>query len=111
MVSQAYNNNDILLFTQQIWKQPHRIKCSDQFRVNKQGTDFFEHPHEEITKLSVNVNVSHILEFSYWHQAFYGFYRREVKSDGTLIEWERDADVLVAISSPLILVEKSVVKL
>ena len=50
-------------------------------------------------------------EFSYRHQHFYGFYRGEVRSDGTLIEWERDVDVLVAISSPLILVEKSVVKL
>ena len=50
-------------------------------------------------------------EFSYRHQHFYGFYRGEVRSDGTLIEWERDVDVLVAISSPLILLEKSVVKL
>ena len=32
-------------------------------------------------------------------------------SDETLIEWERDVDVLVAISALLILVEKSVVKL
>ena len=50
-------------------------------------------------------------EFSYRHQDFYGFYRREVKSDETLIEWERNDDVLVAIPSPLILVEKSNVKL
>ena len=50
-------------------------------------------------------------EFSYRHQHFYGFYRGEVRSDGTLIEWERYVDVLVAISSPLILVEKSVIKL
>ena len=50
-------------------------------------------------------------EFSYRHQDFYGFYRGEVRSDGTLIRWESDVDVLVAISSPLILVEKSVVKL
>ena len=34
-----------------------------------------------------------------------------MRNDGTLIEWERDADVLVAISSPIILIEKSVVKL
>ena len=34
-----------------------------------------------------------------------------MRSDETLIEWERDVDVLVAISSPLILVEKSVIKL
>ena len=34
-----------------------------------------------------------------------------MRSDGTRIEWERDVDVLVAISSPLILLEKSVVKL
>ena len=31
-------------------------------------------------------------------------------SDRTLIEWERDADVLVAIFFPLTLIEKSVVK-
>ena len=36
-------------------------------------------------------------EFSYQHQSFDGFYRGEVRSDGTLIEWERDVDVLVAI--------------
>ena len=52
-----------------------------------------------------------MLEFSYRPQVFYGFYRGEGKSDGTLIEWQRNIDVLVAISSPLILVEKSVVKL
>ena len=52
-----------------------------------------------------------MLEFSHRHQDFYGFYRGEVKSDGILIEWKRDVAVLVAISSPLILVEKSVVKL
>ena len=33
-----------------------------------------------------------------------------MRNDRTLIEWERDIDVLVAISSPLILVEKGVVK-
>ena len=48
-------------------------------------------------------------EFSYRHQDFYVFNRGEVRSDGTLIEWERDVDVLVAISSLLILVEKSYV--
>ena len=32
-------------------------------------------------------------------------------SDGTLTEWERDVNVLVAISFQPILVEKSVVKL
>ena len=55
MTSQAYNNN-VLLFPLQIWKQPHRIKCSDQFRVNKRDTDCFEHLHEENTKPSVNVS-------------------------------------------------------
>ena len=50
-------------------------------------------------------------EFSYQHRDFYGFYRGEGRNDGTLIEWERDVDVLVAIFSPLILVEKSVVKI
>ena len=37
--------------------------------------------------------------------------RGEGRSDGTLMEWKRDVDVFVAISSPLILVEKSIVKL
>ena len=52
-----------------------------------------------------------LLEFYYRSQNFYGFYRGKVLSDRTLIEWERDVDVLVAISFPLILVEKGVVKL
>ena len=59
MTSQAYNNNDALLFSLQIWKQPHRITCFDQFRVNKRDTDYFEDQHEENAKLSVNVSVSH----------------------------------------------------
>ena len=52
-----------------------------------------------------------MLEFSFWHHVFYGFYRGEQRSDWTLIEWERDADVLVGISSLFILVEKSIAKL
>ena len=52
-----------------------------------------------------------MLEFSYRPQGFYDFYRGEGRTDGTLTEWERDVDILVAISSPLILVEKNVVKL
>ena len=28
----------VLLFPLQIWKLPHRIKCSDHFRVNKRDT-------------------------------------------------------------------------
>ena len=52
-----------------------------------------------------------LLEFYYRPQNFYGFYRGKVMSDRTLIEWERDVDVLVAIFFPLILVEKGVVKL
>ena len=100
MTSQGYNNNDALLFPLQNWRQPHQIKCSDQFRVNKQDTDCFEHPYKENTKLSVNASVSYMPEFSYRHQDFYGFYRGQVRSDGTLIEWERDVDVLAAISSP-----------
>ena len=52
-----------------------------------------------------------MLGFSYRPQVFYRFYRGEVRTDGTLIEWGRDVDVLVAISFPLILVEKSAVKL
>ena len=52
-----------------------------------------------------------MLEFSYRPQVFHGFYRGEERSDWVLIKWERDVDALVAISSPLILVEKSVVEL
>ena len=55
MTSQAYN---AALFSLQIWKQPHQIKCFDQFRVNKWDTDYVEDQHEENTKLSVNKNVS-----------------------------------------------------
>ena len=47
MTSQAYNNNDILLFPLQYLKETHRIKCSDHFIVNKLDTDCFEHLHEE----------------------------------------------------------------
>ena len=50
-------------------------------------------------------------EFSYQHQDFYVFYRGEVRSGETLIEWERNVDVLVAISFSFILIENSVVKL
>ena len=71
MTSEAYSNNDTLLFPLQIWKQPHRIKCSEQFRVNKQDTDCFEHLHEENTKLTVNVFL--LLEFSYQPQVFMVF--------------------------------------
>ena len=56
MTSQAYNNNDVLLFPLKIWKKPHQIKCSDQFIV-KRDTDCFEHLHQENTKLSVNGSV------------------------------------------------------
>ena len=48
-----------------------------------------------------------MLEFSYQPKVFYGFNSGEVRSDGG----EIDVDVLVAISPPLILVEKSVFKL
>ena len=75
--------------------QPHWINCSDQFRVNKRDTDGFENPHKESTKPLVNVSVSHMLEYSYQHQDFYGFYRGKGTSDRTLIEWEMDVDVLV----------------
>ena len=52
-----------------------------------------------------------MLEISYRLQDFYGFYGGEVRSNRALIEWERDVNVLAAISSPLILVEKNVVRL
>ena len=41
---------------------------------------------------------------------FNGFYRMEGSSDG-ILKWDRDVDVLVTVFPPLILVEKSVVKL
>ena len=44
-----------------------------------------------------HVKVRRMFEFSYRPQAFYGFYREEVRIDGSLIEWGRDADVLVAV--------------
>ena len=58
MTLQAYNNN-VLLFPLQIWKQPHQIKCFDQFSVSKRFTYCFEHLHKENTKLSVKVSASH----------------------------------------------------
>ena len=51
-----------------------------------------------------------MLEFFNWLQVIYGFYRKEGRSDRTLIEWGRDNTVLMAISLPFFLVEKSVVK-
>ena len=71
MASQAYNNNDAILFPLQIWKQPHRIKYSDQFRV-KRNTDCLEHLHEENKKPLVNVSVSYMPEYSFRPQVFYG---------------------------------------
>ena len=38
-----------------------------------------------------------MLEFSYRPQVFYDFYRGEERSDGTVIEWDRDVDVLVLL--------------
>ena len=112
ITSQAYINNDVLLFPLQIWKQPHQIKCSDRFRVTKRDTDCFEHLHEENTKPSVNVSVSHAWIFLST-SVFYGFYRGERRSDRTVIEWERDVNGRCSCDYflPLILVEKSVVKL
>ena len=40
-----------------------------------------------------------MLEFSYRPQVFYGFYRREGRSDGTLLELDRD--VLVVLNADL----------
>ena len=63
MTSQVCNNNDLYLFPLQIWKQPLQINCSDQFRVNKRDTECFEILHEENTKPSVNISVSHAWSF------------------------------------------------
>ena len=71
MTSQPYNNNDVL-FPPQISKKPHQIKCSDQFRGNKQDTDCFEHLQEENTKLLVNVSVLHA-SISYRSRVFMAF--------------------------------------
>ena len=58
------------------------------------------------------MQVSRMLDFCYQPQLFNGFYRRERRSDKTLIEWDRDVDVLVDVfSCGGFLVEKSVVKL
>ena len=73
----------------------HRIRFSDQFTVNKRDADCFEHLHEGNTKTSVNISVSHAQP-----QFFYDFYRREGRSDGILIKWDRDADVLVTRFPP-----------
>ena len=89
----------------QIWEQPHQKICLDQLRVDKRDTDCFKHMHEESTKLSVNVSTSHAWIFLST-SVFYGCYRWERRSDGTLIEWERDNDVLVGISCLFILVER-----
>ena len=50
---------------------------------------------------SWSMQVSRMLEFSYRLQAFYGFYRGEGRSDGTLIELDRDVDVFVLLNSDL----------
>ena len=71
MTSQAYNKNEVL-FSLQLSKQPHRIKCSDQFIVNKRDTEYFEHLHEKNTKPSANVSFSQARS-----QTFYSLYRTE----------------------------------
>ena len=42
-----------------------------------------------------------MLEFSYQPQVFCGFYRGKGRSDGTLIEWGRDVNILVLLNSDL----------
>ena len=97
MTSQAYNN-DLLLFPLEIWKQPPPNKF---FRlVIKRETECFEHLKGENTKPSVNV-VSHAW-FFYRPQVFYGFNRGEGRSDGNLIEWGKDVDVLAAVFKSLV---------
>ena len=39
-----------------------------------------------------------MLEFSYRPQIFLGFYRGEGRSDGSIIEWDRDAGALVLLN-------------
>ena len=52
-----------------------------------------------------------MLEFSDPHRVFMVFTEERGEVTETLLEWERDVDVLVAISYRLIVVEKSVLKL
>ena len=100
MTSQTYNNNDVLLFPLQIWKQPHRIKHSDQFRVNKRDTNCFEHLYVGKYKALNQFKCLACLNFLINLKDFYGFYRREGRSDGILIEWRRDVGVLVVVLPP-----------
>ena len=79
---------------------PTKIKCFDQFRVNKRDTDCFEHLYKESTNPSVNVKVSCMFEFSYQPQVFYSFYRWERRKDRTLIERGRDVDIVVPVFPP-----------
>ena len=69
--------------------------------------------HELILRTNqfIDVSCKKSGDLTIFLQVFYGFNRVEGMSDRTLIEWERDVDVLVAISSTLTLIEKSVVKL
>ena len=39
--------------------------------------------------------MSRMLGFSYRSQVFYGFYRGEGRSDGTLVEYDKDVDVVL----------------
>ena len=59
MISQAYNNNDVLLFPLQIWKQPHQNKVFWPVQLMKKILTVFEHLHEDNTKPLVNESVSH----------------------------------------------------
>ena len=76
---------------------PHQVKRYDQFRINEQDTNSFDHLLEKSTKPLVNVSALHFLNNL----------RVLRRSEKTLIEWERDGDVLVVLFSHLILVERS----
>ena len=71
------------------------------FKVNKVIEYCFEHLHEKNAKPSISVSVSHAQP-----QFCYGFYRREGRSDGTLIKWDRNVDVLVTVFPPPLIVVK-----
>ena len=43
--------------------ESNRKKCSDQFKVNKRDTDYFEHLYEESAKPMVNVKCLACLNF------------------------------------------------
>ena len=85
MTSQTCNND--VLFSLQISKQPHRIKCSDQFRVSK-GKNKIRGQRKRLSCLNFLINLRFFMDFTEGR-------------GGTLKEWDRDVDVLKLLKSDL----------